>query len=115
MSDGKFGPQSRYAQTPVASRTGADGQETRYLRRRFLPHPKALPLGQHTVAQDDRLDAIAAATLGDAQLWWRIADSHLTIDPSELTATLGRTLKIAIEEDVPVPEEDETGEGGGSA
>ncbi len=106
---GKFGKNSRYAHTAVASRTGPDGVEQRYLRRRFLPEPRALPLGYHSVAQGDRIDLIAAATLGDPGLWWRIADTYLVIDPDALTATIGRNLRIAIEEDVPQPgaEEDE--------
>lgn len=107
MSEGKFGSSSRYANTSVTSRTGPDGVEIRYLKRRFLPEPKALPLAYHTVVEDDRLDRIAAATLGDPHLWWRIADSHLTIDPNALTATLGRSLRIAIEDDVPQPDDDE--------
>lgn len=110
MSDGKFGKSSRYVNTPVATREGADGVQTRYLRRRFLPQPKALPLGIHPVVQDDRLDRIAAATLGDPQLWWRVADSNLALDPADLTAELGRSLVIAIEDEVPQPD---AADGGG--
>ena len=98
---GKFGKNSRYAQSSVARRTGPDGVEQRYLCRRFLPEPKAQPLGFHSVTEGDRADLIAASTLGNPGLWWRIADTNLVIDPNELTATIGRVLRIAIEEDVP--------------
>ncbi|MEE4279086.1 MAG: hypothetical protein V2I82_11520 [Halieaceae bacterium] len=106
MTDGKFGKTSRYLNTPVATRETADGVQLRYLRRRFLPQPEALPLGYHTVVQDDRLDRIAAGSLGDPQLWWRIADSNLALDPDELTRDLGRSLTIAIEDEPPIPDDE---------
>lgn len=104
MTEGKFNKASRYLNTPVATRDTGDGQPLRYLRRRFLPRPAALPLGQHVVVQDDRLDRIAAAAFGDPQLWWRLADSNLALDPGELTAELGLRLKIAIEDEVRQPD-----------
>lgn len=107
MTDGKFGKTSRYLNTPVATRESADGVQLRYLRRRFLPQPAALPLGYHTVVQGDRLDRIAAATLGEPQLWWRLADSNLALDPDELTRDLGRSLSIAIEEELPIADDED--------
>lgn len=104
MTLGKFGPSSRYLNTPVASRTGPDGQRLRYLRRRLMPDPKAEPLGFHAVSDGDRIDRIAARTLGDPLLWWRLADTNLALDPADLTATVGRTLRIAVEADPPPPQ-----------
>ena len=103
MSFGKFGQNSRYATTPVASRTGPDGVQQRYLRRRFLPEPAAQPVGTYVTSEGDRIDRIAAATLGDPLLWWRLADTNLAFDPADLTATINRRLRIAIEAD-PAPD-----------
>lgn len=106
MSLGKFGPNSRYANIPVATHRREDGVELRFLRRRFLPEPSALPIGHHAVTQGDRIDRIAAATLGDPLQWWRIADTNLVLDPDELTATIGRRLRIAVEDPLPLPDEE---------
>ena len=37
------------------------------------------------MVQGDRLDLLAARLLGDAELWWRIADANPELDPEELT------------------------------
>jgi len=98
MSEGKFDAASRYAGVEVATRTGADGVPRRHLRRRFIPRPTAAEIGAHEVAEGDRVDRIAAARLGDPLAWWRLADANRAVDPDELTATLGRRLRIAIED-----------------
>ncbi len=105
LTAGKFGPNSRYVNTPVATYTRPDGIELRYLRRRFPPAPLARPIGSYSVTQGDRIDRIAAATLGDPALWWRLADTNLALDPDDLTASVGRRLRIAVEEELPRPEE----------
>ena len=107
MTFGKFGQNSRYATTPVARRSGPDGIAQPYLRRRFLPEPVAQPIGSYLTSEGDRLDRIAAATLGDPLLWWRLADTNRAFDPAALTATINRRLRIAVEPD-PMPDAPES-------
>lgn len=109
MTFGKFGQNSRYATTPIARRTGPDGVAQPYLRRRFLPEPVAQPIGSFVTSEGDRIDRIAAATLGDPLLWWRLADTNRAFDPADLTATLNRRLRIAVEPD-PMPDAPEAAE-----
>src|SRR5262249_22419537 len=84
MTTGKFSANSRYIQTVVAVRTGPDGVPRRYLRRRFLPKPAAPALDTYQISEGDRIDRIAASTLGDAGLWWRVADANRALDPDVL-------------------------------
>lgn len=104
MSADKFDPTSRYSGIAITQRAGPDGAMVRYLRRRFIPEPLAPEIGAHRVSEGDRIDRIAAATLGTPAFWWRIADTNRAFDPTELTATLGRRLRIAAEPPPPVPE-----------
>ena len=72
-----IGPLSRYASIEQATLVLPDGREVRYLRRRFVPHPEQLALlDEYVVVLGDRLDRIAAAELGDCELFWRIADGN---------------------------------------
>ena len=98
MIAGKFDGSSRYAGLGTALHTDATGRQTRYLRRRFIPRPVAPEIGAHHVAEGDRIDRIAAASLGDPALWWCIADANRAVDPLETTDRIGRRLKIAIED-----------------
>jgi len=69
----------------------------RYRRRRFLPSADALPsLAEVPLVEGDRLDLIAARTLGNAHLWWRIADANEAMNPRGLTSPLGRILRIPV-------------------
>jgi nucleoid-associated protein YgaU len=98
-----FPPNSRYAATPILAHDRGDGSpRVPYLGRRLVPHPERLgTLGEHSVVQGDRLDNLAARYLGDADLWWRIADANLAAHPDELTATIGRRLRLTVPEGLP--------------
>ena len=88
-------PDSRYAQVGNLVYTREDGTEVVYKARRFCPQGEKLPLLETvTVSQSDRLDLVAARSLGQAQLFWRVADANNAIDPFALTARPGRTLRI---------------------
>ena len=89
-----YPPNSRYHGVPVV--TGEhDGRPVAYLARRFVPAPEDLrPLRDYEVKQGDRIDGIAADTLGDPQLYWRIADMNRALAPSLLAADIGRILGI---------------------
>lgn len=96
-----FGPTSRYAGLEIA-RIEIDGETHAYVRRRFVPLPERLAIiGEHTVAQGERLDHIAARYLGDPELFWRVCDANRAMHPDALTATIGRRLDIALPEGVP--------------
>jgi len=62
--------------------------------RRLLPRGASLPkLGEARVIQGDRLDLIAARTLGDPEQYWRVCDAADALDPADLVQP-GRTLTI---------------------
>lgn len=97
-----IGQLSRYASVEQATLVLPDGREVRYLRRRFVPHPEQLGVLQdYVVVLGDRLDRVAAATLGDPELFWRIADGNWAIRPADLVAKPGRRLRITLPEGMP--------------
>lgn len=92
-----FDPTSRYASLATATYETADGRTFTYVTRRFLPAGPTLPLlAEVTVAQGDRLDLIAARTLGDPLQFWRICDANDAMDPDELTSQPGTPLRVPI-------------------
>jgi hypothetical protein len=46
---------------------------------------------------------LGARHLGDAELWWRLADANGVVDPRDLTEPVGRRLRITLPEGVPGP------------
>ena len=92
-----FDPNSRYYNLETAVLETPDGREVAFKRRRFLPQGSAMPLlTEVTVIEGDRLDTITARTLADPEQFWRIADANDAMDPTELTETPGRRLRIAL-------------------
>ena len=92
-----FEPTSRYHALPTATTTTPDGREVAYKRRRFLPRGRELPLlVEVVVSQGDRLDLIAARTLGDPEQFWRVCDANDAMNPADLTAEVGRTLRVPV-------------------
>lgn len=93
-----FGPESRYSSAPLALfQRRLDEPGLVYVRRRFIPDPNTLTIAAgHTVSAQDRPDLLGAKYLGDALLYWRIADANAVVDPHELTDTLGRRVDIPL-------------------
>lgn len=90
-------PSSRYAGLPLARHTLPDGREVAYVRRRFVPPASSLPLlAEVSVTEGDRLDLLAARTLGDPEQFWRIADANEAVDPFALVDVPGRVLRIPL-------------------
>ena len=88
---------SRYYTLETATMTTPDGKQVSYLRRRFLPRGRDLPLlVEATVQQGDRLDLITARTLGDPTQFWRMADANDAMNPLELTDEAGAVLKVPV-------------------
>lgn len=101
MTTYNFPPTSRYHGIAISSLTGADGEQTPYLARRFLPPSDHFALLRaHPVTAGERMDLIAAAELGVPEGYWRICDGNDAMRPEDL-ATVGRTLRITLPEGIP--------------
>ena len=98
-----FPPSSRYADAAVDAWDPGDGRPpVPYLRRRLCPRPERFALlFEVRVVEGDRRDLLAARHLGDAELWWRLADANGVVDPRRLTDTVGRTVRVTLPEGVP--------------
>ncbi len=94
-----FSETSRYFNIPVAELTTTDGKKIVYVLRRFLPaNPPAQTLAEHVVTEGERLDNITARYLGDPEQFWQLSDANMAMRPEELTAEIGRRLRIALPE-----------------
>jgi hypothetical protein len=92
-----FEPTSRYYLLEIATFTMPDGRDVVYKRRRFLPLVKqGAVLVEHTVTQGERLDNITARYLGDPELFWQLADINNAMHPEDLTAEIGRKLRLSL-------------------
>jgi hypothetical protein len=92
-----FDQTSRYYNLETADYVRGDGQSIAYVRRRFLPKGESLPLlVMVSVVQGDRLDLIAARTLGDPEQFWRICDANNAMDPQELTSRPGSSIRVPV-------------------
>jgi hypothetical protein len=93
---------SRYHNIETTTLETPDGKTIAYLRRRFLPSPDLFSLLQeYTVTEGDRLDNITAQYLGDPEQFWRICDANNAMRPKDLTAEIGRKLRISQPEGIP--------------
>lgn len=92
-----FEPTSRYYALETAISTTTDGRVIAYKRRRFLPHAEwSQLLVEITVNDGDRLDLITAKTLGEPEQFWRVCDANNAMNPFDLTAEPGRTLRVPV-------------------
>jgi hypothetical protein len=101
VKDNRYGPDSRYFNLETARFAGSDGRPLIYLGRRVVPPAERFEaLGEHTVADGQRLDQIAAQYLGDPLQFWRLCDANNAVDPAELEEP-GRRLRITLPEGIP--------------
>jgi hypothetical protein len=92
-----FDHTSRYHDLETATYTTPDGQAVAYKRRRFLPRGGEMSLlAEVTMISGDRLDLIAARTLGDPEQFWRVCDANDAMNPVILTEEPGRTLRVPV-------------------
>lgn len=99
----QYTPSSRYYGMATTTLTRHDGTVVSFLTRRFVPAPERFSLlEQHTVAQGDRLDNLAAQYFSDPLAWWRLADANRALRPEALTEIIGRQLRVTLPEGVPL-------------
>ena len=102
MANYNFPPTSRYYTIDTTALTGPNGEQVPYLRRRLLPPSARFALlREHVVLGGDRLDRVAAQEIGDPELFWRLCDANDVMQPDELTATVGRRLRVTLPEGIP--------------
>lgn len=92
-----FEQNSRYYKIETATLIDPGGREVAYKLRRFLPRAEELQtLVNVTVVQSDRLDLIASRTLGDPEQFWRICDASDAMNPPDLLAEPGKTVRVPL-------------------
>jgi hypothetical protein len=97
-----FPPGSRYHNIETTTFKSSDGKEIAHLKRRFVPAPERFTLLQeHIVVEGDRLDNITALYLNDPLQFWRICDANNAMNPPDLTAEIGRRLRITLPDGIP--------------
>lgn len=98
-----YPPTSRYADVPtVAHDPGEGGDPVPHLARRIVPGPERFATVRVVrVVEGDRRDLLAHRHLGDVASWWRLADANGAVDPRALTDTVGRELRITLQEGAP--------------
>lgn len=95
-------PSSRYYGLETRTYVTPDGVEVPYFPRRILPDPARLAaIDQHTVVQGERPDTIASAVFGDPLVFWRLCDGNYVLQPEELIARIGHTLRVTLPENMP--------------
>lgn len=88
---------SRYYNIKIAKWQTTSNQTISYLRRRFLPSSQRFEiLQEHQVSEGDRLDNITANYLHDPEVFWHLCDANNAMHPDELTAQIGRRLRIPL-------------------
>jgi len=98
-----FSPTSRYADVSVDAWDPGTGEPpVPFLRRRLCPRPDRFALLYEVrLVEGDRRDVLGARHVGDAELWWRLADANGALDPRDLERPVGRRLRITLPEGVP--------------
>lgn len=91
-----FPPSSRYHAVPVDAHDPGDGTPpVPFLHRRLCPAPDGFALlYEVTVVEGDRRDLLAARHLGDAELWWQLADANGVVDPRALAEVAGLRIRV---------------------
>jgi|SRR5690554_171727 len=92
-----FEPGSRYEGLEDAVLKLPDGREVIYKRRRLIGRQRnTLMRGRVVVQQEERVDHIAARTLGDPTQFWRIMDANGVLNPRDIDEGQGQVLDIPV-------------------
>ena len=96
-----YPPSSRYAAVPLVTAELPGQGQVVYLGRRLVPPASRFAqIGQRTVEEHQRLDQVAAALMGDPELWWRLCDANDALFPGDLEEP-GRVLRVTLPEGIP--------------
>lgn len=92
-----FPPNSRYYGVPLRTRVAVDGTDETFVGRRIIPAMERYrAFDRYRTSHDSRIDNVAAAAFGDAELYWRICDANGDQDPADATTPEGRLLLIPL-------------------
>jgi len=92
-----FDSTSRYRPLETAHHQTDAGRTIAYKRRRFLPRGEMMTtLAEVTVVDGDRLDLVAARTIGRPEQFWRICDKENAMRPRDLEDTPGRVVRVPV-------------------
>ena len=86
-----FLPNSRYTKVGTVEATLAAGETVVALKLRRLIQTSG---EVEPVKSGHRLDIIAQARIGDATLFWHVADANTALDSRTLVASVGATLVV---------------------
>ena len=90
-----FDPRSRYRDTENAEHVTETGQVIVYRRRRILPRVEDMQMrGAVSVIPNERVDHLAARTLGDPLQYWQLCDANPVMNPSELLEQPSSSVKV---------------------
>lgn len=90
-----IGHTSRYAGLPKLTHVREDGRTITYVARRLLPERgRDATILEVRVEEGDRLDNVAAATLGAPDLFWQICDANNVLNPALLLTEIGGIIKV---------------------
>jgi len=91
--------QGRYAGIGTDTFEDEDGTRVLHLRRRILPRGDGIAGRRvfEATHMPERLDLVAALTLGDAFAFWRLCDANDAMNPFDLVAECDGTLRIPSE------------------
>jgi len=92
-----FSPNSRYRDNEDASLVDKDGETHIYRRRRLLPRVEDHQI-IHSITRgpEERIDQMAARTLGDGTQFWQLCDANGVLNPNELTAAPRTRVQVPI-------------------
>lgn len=91
-----FDEASRYRGVGIALLAQPGGEPPiAYVKRRFIAQRRDIAIAAEVIVHaGDRPDTLAARTLGDPLLYWRVADANAVADAGDLTATPGARVLI---------------------
>jgi hypothetical protein len=96
-----FPATSRYHGLTIQKTVRPDGREVAYVSRRFVPLQEQFEtLRERRIVQGDRIDNLAYEILGDPEQFWRLCDANNMLDPQQLTAEVGRLIRITLPEGI---------------
>ena len=90
-----FDKTSRYSRVPDVTMKTPEGMQITYKARRMLPQGDTMrTITNVTLKGEERLDLVAARTLGSPEAFWRICDANDAMNPFDLADQPGQVLRI---------------------